>query len=219
MFSAAIKIKNKNITLLSIVIMLFTISIILPTDSSNIHFSSYSIDTSFLKDGDVIFRRGTSFVSNMVLMADKNSQYSHTGIIKIIQNKFYVVHSVPAEQPGEKDLAKIELLESFLRKDRTTALAVYRLKIENDYISNYATEIAYNFAKKKTPFDPDFNLHDDSRLYCTELIWKSYLQAGIDILDNKFDNMDIPLFKGPYILPGTLLKSKHLKPIYSINFK
>jgi len=33
------------------------------------------------------------------------------------------------------------------------------------------------------------------------------------------ENIDIPLSKGPYILPGTLLKSKHLKPIYSINFQ
>lgn len=211
--------KHKNISVLSIALIFLSLSIILPTDSPNINIGSYSIDTSILKDGDVIFRRGTSFVSNMVLMADKNSPYSHTGIVKIIQNAFYVVHSVPAEEPGGKDLAKIELLESFLRRDRATAVAVYRLKIENNQLSNYATEIAYNYANKKTPFDSDFNLIDDSRLYCTELVWKSYLLAGIDLVDSTFNNINIPLSKGPYILPGTLLKSKYLKPIYSINFQ
>jgi uncharacterized protein YycO len=211
--------KHKNISVLSIALIFLSLSIILPTDSPNTNIGSYSIDTSILKDGDVIFRRGTSFVSNMVLMADKNSPYSHTGIVKIIQNTFYVVHSVPAEEPGGKDLAKIELLESFLRRDRATAVAVYRLKIENNHLSNYATEIAYNYANKKTPFDSDFNLIDDSRLYCTELVWKSYLLAGIDLVDSTFNNINIPLSEGPYILPGTLLKSKYLKPIYSINFQ
>jgi hypothetical protein len=198
---------------------LFTLSIILPTDSPNIHIASYSIDTSLLKDGDVIFRRGTSFISNMVLMADEESPYSHTGIIKIIDSSYYVVHSVPAENLGEKDKTKIESLTDFLIRDRATAIAIYRLNLENDVIPRGAANIAAKFAKQNIPFDSDFNLTDDSRLYCTELVWKSYLFAGIDLLDNTFDNIDIPLSEGPYILPGTLLKSKYLKLIYSINFQ
>ena len=211
--------KHKSISVLSLVLVFLSLSIILPTDSPNINIGSYSIDTSILKDGDVIFRRGTSFVSNMVLMADEKSPYSHTGIIKIIDNTFYVIHSVPAEKLGEEDITKLELLANFLCRDRSTAIAIYRLKNQNETISGYAANLAYRFAEQKTPFDSDFNLRDDSRLYCTELVWKSYLLAGIDLVDNTFENIDIPLSKGPYILPGTLLKSKHLKPIYSINFQ
>lgn len=211
--------KHKNIILLDVVFSLFTLSIILPTDSPNIHIASYKIDTSLLKDGDVIFRRGTSFISNMVLMADEKSIYSHTGIIKIIEGIYCVIHSVHAEELGEKDITKIESLTDFLIRDRATAVAIYRLNLENNTISIGAANIANNFAKQNVPFDSDFNLKDDSRLYCTELVWKSYLFAGIDLVDNTFDNIDIPLSKGPYILPGTLLKSKHLKSIYSINFQ
>ena len=211
--------KHKSISVLSLVLVFLSLSIILPTDSPNINIGSYSIDTSILKDGDVIFRRGTSFVSNMVLMADEKSPYSHTGIIKIIDNAFYVIHSVPAEKLGEEDLTKLELLANFLCRDRSTAIAIYRLKNQNETISDCAANLAYSFAEQKIPFDSDFNLSDDSRLYCTELVWKSYLLAGIDLVDNTFENIDIPLSKGPYILPGTLLKSNHLKPIYSINFQ
>ena len=210
--------KHKSISVLSIVLIFLSLSIILPTDSPNINIGSYSIDTSILKDGDVIFRRGTSFVSNMVLMADEKSPYSHTGIIKIIDSAFYVIHSVPAEKLGEEDITKLELLANFLCRDRSTAVAIYRLKNQNATISGCAANLAYRFAEQKIPFDSNFNLKDDSRLYCTELVWKSYLLAGIDLIDNEFEEINIPFSKGPYILPGTLLKSKHLKPIYSINF-
>ena len=219
MIFPSLRYKHKNIILLGVVFSLFTLSIILPTDSPNIHIASYKIDTSLLKDGDVVFRRGTSFVSNMVLMADENSPYSHTGIIKTIDTAYYVIHSVPAEKFDEKDVTKIESLTNFLIRDRATAIAIYRLNFENDIIPIRAANIADVFAKQNIPFDSDFNLKDDSRLYCTELVWKSYLLAGIDLVDNAFDNLDIPLSKGPYILPGTLLKSKYLKLIYSINFQ
>ena len=210
--------KKRNPVFTITALILFTLTLILPTDSKNLNVGSFTIEKSILKNGDIIFRRGTSFVSNMVLMADKSSPYSHTGIIKIINGKYFVIHSVPAEEIGEKDLTKIDCLVDFLKRDRSTAIAVYRLRIENYKLTELAVENAHNFALQKTPFDSDFNLNDDSRLYCTELVWKSYLLAGIDLVENNFDELNIPLSKGPYVLPGTLLKSKHLKPIYSINF-
>lgn len=219
MIFSSLRNKHKNITILGVVFSLFTISIILPTDSPNIHIASYTINNSLLKNGDVIFRRGTSFISNMVLMADEKSPYSHAGIIKIIDSTYYVIHSVPAEKLGENDITKIESLTKFLLRDRATAIAIYRLNLGSDIIPIRAANFADVFAKQNTPFDSDFNLQDSSRLYCTELIWKSYLLAGIDLVDNIFDNIDIPLSKGPYILPGTLLRSKYLSLIYSINFQ
>jgi len=218
LITTAAKNKKRNPGLTVTALILFTFILIFPTDSKNLIVGSFSIQTSILNNGDIIFRRGTSFVSNMVLTADKSSPYSHSGIVKIIGGKYFVIHSVPAEEPGEKDLTKIDPLLNFLKRDRSTAIAVYRLRDENHNLQNLAAENAYNYAVQKTPFDSDFNLNTDSRLYCTELVWKSYLLAGIDLIDNKFEEINLPFSKGPYILPGTLLKSKHLKPIYSINF-
>lgn len=210
--------RKRNPFILIAALILFTVTLILPTDSKNLYVASFSIPNTILENGDIIFRRGTSFVSNMVLMADKSSPYSHAGIIKIIDGKYFVIHSVPAEEIGEKDLTKIDPLINFLKRDRSTAIAIYRLRNKNNTLTNLASENAFNYALQKTPFDSDFNSLDDSRLYCTELVWKSYLRAGIDLIDDNFEEIKIPLSKGPYILPGTLLKSKHLKSIYSINF-
>lgn len=208
----------QNIRLLGLAFFLFTFSIILPTDSPILNIGSYYIDNSMLKTGDIIFRRGTSFVSIIVLNLDNRSPYSHTGIIKLVGDEILVVHAVPGEEAGEKDKTKIDPLNKFLRKDRATAIAVYRF-VEDAMIPEKASEFAYEHGLIGTEFDGTFDLSDDSKLYCTELIWKSYLQSGVDLIDGDFDELDLPLAKGYYILPGTLLNSKKLKQIYSINFK
>ena len=210
---------NKKIKLIALFLFLFTLSFVTPTDSPNRHIGYYSIDQSILKSGDIIFRRGTSFVSRLVLNLDKRTPYSHTGIIKTTDDEVFVVHSVPGEEPGEKDKTKIDRLNDFLRRDRATAIAVYRLKTDDVFISEKAADAAHHHGIIETEFDGAFNLSDDSRLYCTELIWKAYLQSGVDLIDSRFDEIEMPLSKGPYILPGTLLESNKLKQIYSINFK
>lgn len=207
--------KKLQLTLFFIVI----ISLINPADSPNMHSGFHQIDKNLFRSGDIIFRRGTSFVSIMVLNLDKRSPYSHTGIAKIIDNEVFIIHSVPGESAGEKDRTKIESLRDFLRKDRATSIAVYRLMDENESIVEAASDFAYEHGINETDFDVSFDLSDDSRLYCTELIWKSYLHTGVDLIDSSFDKMNLPLSNGPYILPGTLLASKKLKQIYSINFK
>lgn len=212
------KFKALKTSLLITTVILLTISVILPTDSPNIHIGSYSINENILKDGDVIFRRGTSFVSNMVLLADNSSPYSHTGIIRIINDSIYVIHAVPAETLTENDEVKIEPLNCFLFRDRATKIAVYRLMNDDTLTAASAANNALYYARINTPFDPDFNLADDSKLYCTELVWKCYLNAGINLTENIVEEIKIPLKQGPIILPGTLLKSKNLKHIYSKNF-
>lgn len=113
---SATKNKKQNPLVIISALILLTVTLILPTDSKNLNVGSYSIQKSILENGDIIFRRGTSFVSNMVLMADKSSPYSHVGIIKIIDGNYFVIHSVPAEEISEKDLTKIDPLLTFLKR-------------------------------------------------------------------------------------------------------
>lgn len=175
---------------------------------------SLKIDSGQLKTGDIIFRKGISLVSRMVLVADGSSPYSHTGIVLRKGNSFLVIHSVPAESKEDKDVVKSEKIEEFLLKDRAEEAAVYRFK---DELSEENIEALSQFvqfhSENKTPFDDYFDLNNDEKLYCTELVWKAYLQAGIDLIDSKFDNLNLPMVKGDQILPGTILKSKLLKQV------
>jgi hypothetical protein len=168
------------------------------------------------KTGDLIFRRGKSFASQAVLITDQNSRYSHVGLVCLVKGKPFVIHSVPYENGNGKDEVKCEKLESFLSFEKASRAGVYRVS----GISNSGLEKVVHWAKNafdaRVKFDEDYNLQSDDKLYCTELIWKSYRAAGIDLVKGHFDDLNIPLKGGNYILPGRLILNPILKKIQSL---
>ncbi len=168
-------------------------------------YSSIEIDTTLLKDGDIIFRRGISFVSNVVLEADSKSPYSHVGIISFYDETPFVIHAVPDESEKGIDYVRKDPLNLFLRTDRASAYSVIRL---TDALSaQKAAAFAKKYYDSKILFDDNFSLRDTSKLYCTELVWLAFKKAGADLTNNKFDTLAIPLGENPYLLPGTILHS------------
>ncbi len=172
------------------------------------------IEKTILKPGDIIFRKGLSFVSNMILLADAHSEFSHAGLIFNDGKNIFVIHTTPDESDDGIDKVKIDSLQDFLRTDRAASTAVYRLvdTIQSRYAENSVKQ-AKKYFDKKILFDSALDLNSSDKLYCTELVWKSYLAAGIDLINSKFDYLKIPLKEGPYILPGTLINSPYLKQI------
>ena len=132
---------------------------------------SLRYDISLLKTGDIIFRRGRSIVSQMVLSADGGSSYSHVGMIKIIEGTAFVAHTTTDEPPGE-DVARVEPLDVFLSDNRASSAAIYRLKESARHFAPKAVETALSFAEKRIPFDDGLDLSTADRLYCTELVWR-----------------------------------------------
>ena len=168
------------------------------------------------ESGDVIFRRGRDVMSRIVLTADGRSDYSHAGILLRNGRDMVVVHAVPAENMGDTDSVKSESLESFMDYWKTTAIAVYRLKDSPDRerIAGTVAQYARNAAQARIEFDAEFNLADASRLYCTELVWRAYLSAGLDLVEDRFERLSVPMRSGTYIFPSTLLQSPQLTRVY-----
>jgi Permuted papain-like amidase enzyme, YaeF/YiiX, C92 family len=168
------------------------------------------------KTGDLIFRRGKSFASQAVLLTDQNSRYSHVGIISLINGRPFVIHSVPFEKGHGNDEIKCEKLESFVSFEKASRAAVYRVQ----GVSNAGLTNAVKWARKafdmRVKFDEEYNLISDDKLYCTELIWKCYRAAGIDLVKGQFDDLNIPLKGGFYILPGRLILNPVLVKIHSL---
>ena len=172
------------------------------------------IDKDKLESGDLIFRRGLSFVSQMVLMADNRSPFSHVGIIYKNNKDAFVIHAVPDESEDGNDIVKLDPINEFLKINRAVEYAVYRIKNSNPLTTKAnAVKIALEYANKKIPFDSKFDLEDSNELYCTELVWKSYKGAGLDLIDNNFDHLIVPMGSDKYILPGSLINSPHLTQI------
>lgn len=159
------------------------------------------------REGDIIFRQGDSLASDFILSLDENQIFSHTGIITYIDRQPHVIHTLPADEK-HSGTVEIEPLAVFL--DEAVVASLYRLVTqtgkEGDKAAAYATELA----TQKIPFDTSFDLHNDT-LYCSELVWQVYQQAGIDLINGEFDQLSFPLAEGAYILPTSLAKSKHLQ--------
>lgn len=170
-------------------------------------YTSLPIDSTLLQNGDLIFRRGISFVSNLVLEHDSETPYSHVGLIFFEEDHPFVIHAVPDESETEIDYIKKDPLNIFLRSDRASAYAITRYN--NEKVASAASRFAKNLYMSKIIFDDAFSLKDTSKLYCTEMVWQAFKHAGVNLTDNKFDTLSIPIGENPYLLPGTIFHSPH----------
>jgi hypothetical protein len=178
-----------------------------------------TVDINQLQDGDIIFRQGHSFVSRVVLTLDSESAYSHAGLIQKNQQGCFIIHAVSGESVDGKDTVVCEPLETFLQKDRASAAAIYRLREPDRQRCVAAVERAQEYAVQRIPFDDDFDLYSADKLYCTELVWRAYHEAGTDLIDGRFDRLSIPFRAGDCILPSTLMKSDKLQCVCLLKFQ
>lgn len=163
--------------------------------------------------GDLLFRRGRSVLSRAVLAADEGGAFSHVGIVVETPDGPGVVHTVAGED-GAEGGARRDALADFLAPGRARDAALYRLAPDgagNDRLPEAAAEVARDYAVQGVPFDGEFDLTSDERLYCTELVWAAFRSAGADLADGRFDTLDAPFAGGEYLFPSRLAASPRLR--------
>jgi hypothetical protein len=117
------------------------------------------------------------------LFAQTGSQavpYSHVGIYIERNGLGYVIHTEANEITGEGH-ARMEPLEVFLGPQRAVSGTVFRPRNLTDKQLGILTQTALADVELRIPFDVDFDLNTTDRLYCTELVWRVFLSAGIDL--------------------------------------
>jgi len=173
---------------------------------------SFQIDENILKEGDLVFRRGMSIASHVVLMADDDGGYSHIGIIVKDSLGWKVIHSVPGETNEEypEEIIKKETLAQFFAPDRAVAGAIYRVDTA-ETLGLLAAQKAQIVFERKLLFDHQYDLEDSSKMYCTELVYFVYKYAGIDISEGRRNSY--PGFREAFLLPGDMLACSKLKKI------
>lgn len=143
---------------------------------------SYASD--LFQDGDLVFRSGKGIFSDLFKsVGTRKSPYSHVGIIYMHGGKVFVVHTEAKELTG-KGHAKIDPLDIFLNDSNASASCIYRLKKAANYYGKKSVGIAIQFAKEEIPFDLNFDISTQNKLYCTKLVWLAYKKVGIDIVDS-----------------------------------
>lgn len=173
------------------------------------------------KDGDIIFHTSKSSQSKMLQIAT-NSNITHVGVIFFKSGKPYVFEAV--------NPVKVTPLKEFINRGVGSKYSIKRTK---NPLSSSELKIMIEYGKRQLgkPYDSKFEW-SDSKIYCSELVWKIYHYAGIRLCDIKtFSefNLNRPIvkqainsrYKGKFninesvVAPIDLYNSDKLKTVYS----
>ncbi len=165
-----------------------------------------------VRPGDLVFRRGRGLVSLAVLAADPAARYTHVGLVVQAAGDTLVAHATPGPRGGPPAPVRLEPLAVFLAGDRTVHAAVLRPPAR---YARRAARIARAYAARPLVFDDAFDLATPDRLYCTELVWRAYRTAGLDLVGGAFGTTWLPWRAGErFVLPSALHRSPHLRRVY-----
>ncbi|MDR1900946.1 MAG: hypothetical protein LBQ88_01505 [Treponema sp.] len=140
----------------------------------------------FLENGDIICRMGNRIWSLYFCgVSPRDKRFSHLGIVKKDDTGIWVIH---AEAGSDDGLNKVKEtgLQEFL--DIAKSAGIFRIK---DTVGN--TSSADRIAVEASllqgrPFDWNFDLNDESAIYCTELL--SIVLSRV-VPDIKLDTVNI----------------------------
>ena len=159
------------------------------------------------REGDLVMRCGRGAESRAVTTAS-GAPYSHIGLLHY-DKEWTVVHVVPGEAPkGVPDTVKCEPIGEFFSAEKACRGAWMRVRCGDD-VAAAAVRYALQKQQEGVVFDYDYQLTDTQRLYCTELVYLSYLHQGVDVTDGR-RHSSLPFFcqDDIVIFPNDISESK-----------
>jgi hypothetical protein len=132
-----------------------------------------------LKDGDLALRTGadaTSVMLRQMNLTDKT--YSHCGIVLIEDGYPFIYHSIGGEDNPDAMLRR-DSAAVFFTPVSNERLGVARLDMSDEQIGQLR-KIARRYWQAGVPFDLDFDLGSDDKLYCAEFVYKAVREATRD---------------------------------------
>jgi hypothetical protein len=163
-----------------------------------------SIERFDFQDGDLVFIRGKTWRSWLVRFMEVSGDFSHVGIVRIVNGLPHVIHATP-----DAEVVQLERVEDFLSPAKADRAGVYRLN-ENRHLAEAASREAWNTFEQKTPFDHRFDILNEDKLYCTELVWLVFKRAGVDLGKGNANFLYESKLYGKVLLPSQLTRSNVL---------
>lgn len=151
-----------------------------------------------IKSGDLILSVGDSFKSRIVKTFEKSTDtkvnYSHIGVFLKDADSVHIVH-----MSIDDGFIKREGLKDFIENNGVIEYDIYRMTIPTPDPDRLYS-IIDSVADTPKPFDHSFDMETDDSYYCTEFIYKTFLQAGIThIKEIKYKK---------YLYPNDIVNSK-----------
>lgn len=190
---------------------------------SKTHTKQETVLLDKIQDGDIIFQTSESKQCEAVRIAT-NSKFSHCGIIYKINGNLFVFEAV---QP-----VKLTPLSDWIQHGKGQKYLIKRLKNADTVLKPETLQKMKDYSQQFMGKEYDaFFEWDDTRIYCSELVWKIYKNgAGIElsklkqlkdfnlsdarvqkIIKERYGN-DIPL-EEKVVAPSDLVDSDLLKTV------
>lgn len=123
-----------------------------------------------LREGDILFTSSERGQGEAIIAATR-SPYTHCGVVVEHHGTLMVLEAV---QP-----VRVSTLSAFMANGRKEHFTAKRLR---NPVSRDAYRKAREWASAQVGRDYDLRFGwDDTRLYCSELVWKIYQKAGIEL--------------------------------------
>lgn len=133
---------------------------------------SLSVLLSGLEAGDIVLRAGNDVTSNMLRQLNlKDKRFSHCGIVIAESGTWWVYHSIGSESAPDQAIKKDPLMHYWNPEDNL-AIGYAHLHITRQE-RRKLLRTADSLYRLKIPFDMQFDLKSDDRMYCTEMVAKS----------------------------------------------
>lgn len=187
------------------------LTLLICCDQHKVVKAGYNFNQELLCTGDIVFRRGNSFVSNVVLTADKSGEYSHIGILIQYGGEIMVAHAVPGED--KEEFLKAEKVDTFFESKKALIGCVCRFSLSNTQRDILNTK-AIHLINSKILFDHQYNTSDSTKMYCTEFVWNVYRSLGLDISLGVRSNINLGFVKSDVIFPSQIYHHPQLEIIY-----
>ena len=125
-----------------------------------------------VNSGEIITRTGNDFTSeNLRLMNIRDKTYSHCGIAFIENDTTFVYHAIGGDFNPNQALKK-EMFETFVNPIENRGFGIFSYDQTEKEIQQLQS-ICHELYKIKLPFDMDFDLKTDNKMYCAEFVGKS----------------------------------------------
>lgn len=133
------------------------------------------------REGDIVFSSSEAGQGEAIIAATA-SPYTHCGIVFVKDGRLMVLEAV---QP-----VRASTLEDFMARGKPDAFTAKRLKTA---LTPEAYQKARVWAEAQIGRDYDARFGwDDKKLYCSELVWKVYQHAGVELCPpRKFRDYDL----------------------------
>ena len=167
-----------------------------------------------LRNGDLVLRTGADVISVMLRQMNlRDKTYSHCGIVMIEDGYPFIYHSIGGEDNPDERLRR-DSAAFFFSPIYNERMGIARLDLTAEQIGQLDT-IVRRYYTARIPFDLDFDMATDDKLYCAEFVYKAIHESTGDT--SYFDQSH--LLDRSYVGVDNLTDRRHAKIICDVRYK